>query len=167
MGIFQWQSWIVFMVSLNALRFVFGRSKDDGLFWSYYYNYYNYLYLYLPSDHPVHSHGQLERANWAEMHDVLVERRTALHHLVQGRKSDGGQSAEGCPKARVSEPSWLRHVSVSGAQGRRGDGTERGHRTLGRWVNQFTVFLVARDCFWKKKNRIYRPDTHSILENSV
>lgn len=109
------------------------------------------LNVCLPTGQSGHVDGQPERANWAEVHDVLVKRRTALHHMVQGRQSDGGQGAEGRPEARFGQSSRLRHVSVSGAQGRRGDGTERGHRTLGWWVNQFTVFLVARDCFWKKK----------------
>lgn len=84
------------------------------------------------TDQSGHGHGQPERTDRAEMHDVIVQRRAALHHVVQGRQGDGGPGSAGRSAARVSQPIRLRRISVSGAQGRRRDGTERRHSTPGR-----------------------------------
>lgn len=67
------------------------------------------------------------------MHDVHVDRRrTALDHVVQGRQDDGGPGPAGRFAAGLGQQDRLRHVSVSGAQGRRGDGAGRGYRDPGR-----------------------------------
>lgn len=84
------------------------------------------------ADQPGVGDGQPQRADGAAVHDVFVQRRAALDHVVQGRQSDGRQGAEGRAPSRVGQPGRLRHLSVSGAQGRRGDGAERGRRAVGR-----------------------------------